>query len=69
VLRTFRRRTPRATDVVTPLIATGNRNNGRIQVQMDDDDSDSEEMTQEDGVTYKLPAKTVFLDFVAKAKL
>ena len=36
---------------------------------MDDDDSDLEEMTQEDGVTYKLPAKTVFLDFVAKAKL
>jgi hypothetical protein len=65
-IRVHRRRTPRDPRMVSPGIIRGNRNNGIIDVDLD---SDEDEVAQEDGVRYKLSARQVFKDFVAKAKL
>jgi hypothetical protein len=50
--------------VVSPEFHRGNRNNGIIEVDLDD-----EEPVQEDGIIYKLSSTAIQLDFLAKAKL
>jgi hypothetical protein len=49
--------------VIKPLIQRGNKNNGFIEVELEDE----EPTVQEDGVVYKLSETAVKLDFLEKA--
>jgi hypothetical protein len=49
--------------VIKPIIQRGNRNNGYIEVELEEE----EPIAQEDGVVYKLSETAVKLDFLEKA--
>jgi hypothetical protein len=63
-LRSYKLRKPRVARLVSPEFHRGNKNNGLIEVEVDDEDQ-----VQEDGIVYKLSSTAIQLDFLAKAKL
>jgi PHD-finger len=62
-VRGHKLRQPRSASVYTPVVQRGHRNNGIIDVELDED-----EFQQEDNTIPKLSERAITLDFIGKAK-